>query len=116
MVQQAQQMSAWVIPGIRSATPLSFDDVVKIVTGYYGMTVEEITKINRKRERVTARAILTWFLIKETRYTLKSIGQYFGQDHTTVLYHRDKIQGFIEIKDHQTLRDLAAIEILINNH
>jgi chromosomal replication initiation ATPase DnaA len=116
MVQQAQQMSAWVIPGIRSAKPLTFDEVVNIVTRYYGMTAEEITKTNRKRERVTARSILTWFLIRNTRFTLKSIGQFFGQDHTTIIYHREKIKGFIKIQDPQTLRDLAAIEILINNH
>jgi chromosomal replication initiation ATPase DnaA len=115
MVQQAQRMSAWVIPGIRSATPLTFDEVVKIVTDYYGMTVEEIRKIHRKRELVAARAILTWFLIKETNYTLKSIGRYFGQDHTTVLYHREKILGFISINDERTLRDLAAIELLLKN-
>jgi chromosomal replication initiator protein len=66
---------------------ISIDLIMKTVSDYFGISIEEINTKTRKREIVEARQLAMYFSKKHTKASLSSIGQQCGnKDHATVLY------------------------------
>ncbi|MDR0763653.1 MAG: chromosomal replication initiator protein DnaA [Bacteroidales bacterium] len=66
---------------------ISIDFIMKTVSDYFGISIEEINTKTRKREIVEARQLAMYFSKKHTKASLSSIGQQCGnKDHATVLY------------------------------
>ena len=103
-----------VIPGLINQQEINSDRIIDIICKYYDTNIEQLKKRNRKREIVTVRRMCIYFLKKNTHSTLKSIGDIFGQDHTTVIHSLDTIQDFIDIKDAATIRDIRIINSTLN--
>jgi chromosomal replication initiator protein len=68
------------------------DDIVKIVSDFYGVPVEEMVKKGRKKEVAHPRQVAMYLLRTELDTPFSTIGDFFGgRDHTTVLHAVDKI-------------------------
>jgi chromosomal replication initiator protein len=108
----------YIIPGIPQAPKkevrvITFDVVLNVVSIYTGLSKDEIIKKCRKRERVFARHLVCYLALKFTQLSLASIGEPFGQDHTTVIHGNLKIKGYLDIKDPQTCEAVETIENLL---
>jgi len=70
-----------------SSREVSIDYIQKLVTEYYGLSVEQLKSKTRKREIVQARQISMFYAKNMTKASLKSIGTHFGgRDHSTVIH------------------------------
>lgn len=103
------------IPGLRNTKKINADKVIDIVAMYFRTDAASIKKKNRKRELVTARHFCFFFLRKNTNLSLKTIGEQFTQDHTTVINGVQKIQGFLDIEDQETVNNYHEINAMLNS-
>lgn len=70
-----------------SSREVSIDYIQKLVTEFYGLSVDQLKSKTRKREIVQARQISMYYAKNMTKASLKSIGTYFGgRDHSTVIH------------------------------
>lgn len=67
------------------------------VASKYGMDVSLLLGKSRKAEIVLARQVAAWAICLKTNLTLKAIAKYFNCDHSTIIYCRDTIQGFMKV-------------------
>jgi chromosomal replication initiator protein len=71
---------------------LKIGDIVKVVSDFYSIPIEEMVRKGRKKEVTHPRQIAMYLLRTELDTPLSTIGDFFGgRDHTTVLHAVDKI-------------------------
>ena len=64
--------------------------VAQVVGSLYGLDFEQIISINRRRDLVDARKIMSVLLRNVYKLTFSKIGAILQRDHTTMLhYYRD---------------------------
>lgn len=69
------------------------DDIIQIISDFYGVNREELVKKGRKKTVTHPRQVAMYLLRTELDTPLSTIGSFFGgRDHTTVLHSVDKIQ------------------------
>ena len=72
--------------GPNAALP-TIQEIVELVTDYYGVKLSELLSKRRHRSIVLPRQVCMWLARRHTRYSLAEIGGYFGgRDHTTVMH------------------------------
>jgi len=118
---------AWLMPGlrknaliVRSSVRLSVENIIATVFEYYEVPLEMVKLKIKKRDVVKCRQISSWILMYNTKLTQKQIGLLFGgQDHSTVIYARNTIDGILSVerkmskqpltKEINELKDLLGI-------
>lgn len=76
---------------------ISIDYIQKIVSQYFGLSIEEMNSKTRKRNIVQARQITMYFAKEHTKASLTTIGLYCGnKDHATVLHSCRTVKNLIE--------------------
>jgi chromosomal replication initiator protein len=81
----------------KNSESITINDIIKVVSKYYGIEPDEMTGKRRKKEVVLPRSVAMYIAKKLTSMTLSAIGGEFGgRDHTTVLYSCEKISREIE--------------------
>ncbi|RIH85221.1 Chromosomal replication initiator protein DnaA [Meiothermus luteus] len=94
-VPLSKAVAAKALSDVFAATESSLapEDILKAVAEYYGLRVEEIRGMGRRKEVVIPRQVAMYLIRELTHASLPEIGQFFdGRDHTTVLYAIQKIQ------------------------
>jgi chromosomal replication initiator protein len=76
--------------------------IAKVAT-FYGMANKDIRGKCRQRELVKARWIAMYFIRQQTDFTLKTIGDMFGRDHTTVIHAIRMFQQDREVNEQYEL-------------
>lgn len=104
----------YTVPGIVRIKPISQDFIVEVVCTVCLTSMEVLKKRNRKRELVIARQFIYFFLRNRTSLTLKSIGELFSQDHTTVIHSLDTIGNLIDARDPSIMEMYREIKIQLN--
>lgn len=85
-------MNYMCVPGIKeqyrsiNAPMITPDKIIEIVCDHFKLAVKEVQSRSRVREFVYARNIIFYLLRKHTKMSLKSSGELFGRDHTTVIH------------------------------
>ncbi|MBW6441189.1 chromosomal replication initiator protein DnaA [Patescibacteria group bacterium] len=80
---------------IKKATTPKY--ILKTVSDFYGVPLDEIIKKNRKKEVVKPRQISMYLMRSEIKSSFPSIGSWVGgRDHTTAMHAYDKILKEIE--------------------
>lgn len=75
-----------------SATPVTIDNIQKVVAEYYGIKPADINAKSRKANLVRARQVAMYLAKELTNKSLPEIGSLFGgRDHTTVIYAHRKV-------------------------
>jgi chromosomal replication initiator protein len=89
-------------------------DILKTVSNYYGVSIEDIKGKCRKRKIVKPRQIIMFLLRTKARMVLSDIGEVMNRDHTTVIHSITCIQNDITHPYDDSLeKDLINIKILI---
>lgn len=82
---------------------LDSTEVLRTITDYYDMNINQLFKFSRKKEVVIPRHMFYHFCKKYSGLTYSEIGcipSNYGlkkQDHSTVLYSDKKIRGWLEV-------------------
>lgn len=86
---------------------ISIDYIQKIVSQYFGLTIDEMNSKTRKRNIVQARQLTMYFAKEHTKASLTTIGLHCGnKDHATVLHSCRTVKNLVETdKDFKTYVD-----------
>jgi chromosomal replication initiator protein len=77
-------------------TPLTIEQIQKIVCEYFDIPVDLIRAKTRKQEVVIARQIAMYIAKEKTNSSLKTIGIHFGgRDHSTVIHACQAVEDFL---------------------
>ncbi len=77
---------------VQTKKSVRLDDIVQVVSDFYGVPVEEMVKKGRKKEVAHPRQIAMYLLRTELDTPFSTIGTFFGgRDHTTVLHAVEKV-------------------------
>jgi chromosomal replication initiator protein len=77
---------------------LKQSEILKGVSEYYHVTIQEMKSKSRKANYVRARQAAYYFLKLYTRLTLKEIGTLLGnRDHTSVIHGLQTIKHLVEV-------------------
>src|SRR3989344_1560754 len=84
--------------------------ILKSVSDFYSIPLQDITKRSRKKEIVRPRQIAMYLLREETKSSFPEIGQRLGgRDHSTVIHAYEKIK-LEEENDEITKQELVLIK------
>ena len=76
---------------------ISIDYIQKVVSEYFGLTIDQMNSKTRKRNIVQARQLSMYFAKQHTKASLTSIGLQCGnKDHATVLHACKTVQNLID--------------------
>jgi len=76
---------------------ISIDYIQKVVSEYFGLTIDQMNSKTRKRNIVQARQLSMYFAKQHTKASLTSIGMQCGnKDHATVLHACKTVQNLID--------------------
>jgi len=94
---------------VKKKKVMKVEEVVQIVSDYYGIDEENVYKKIRKKEFVKPRQLIMYILREDFKISFPTIGEKLGgRDHTTVMHSCDKVRG--ELEDNpQLTTDLDAI-------
>lgn len=96
------ELSYMCVPGIKTeyrnecAPVITADKIITVVCEHLKLTVEQIRGKSRSKEFVYARHLIFYFLRKHTTLTLKSAGELFNRDHTTVIHALENLQDIMD--------------------
>jgi hypothetical protein len=91
---RSQEKPALPAPSFTSPTEATVQEVLKAVTDFFGIKIQDLRKPGRAKPIPLARQIAIFLIRERTKLSLKTIGTHFaGQDHTTVLYAYRKIKN-----------------------
>jgi chromosomal replication initiation ATPase DnaA len=91
------------------------DDIIRTVCRFYGLSITEILKKDRRSSIIKCKHICIWLLTQKVPgMSLKGIGCLVGcVDHTTIIHAREKVKGQYYAKhdnDYKTdIKTLLAI-------
>lgn len=68
------------------------DQVSKMVSDHYGISVNELTSKVRRKPIVFARHLCMYLMRENTSFSLEQIGGYFSRDHSSVIHAVKKIK------------------------
>lgn len=89
---------------------IKIDDILKIVSDYNNITIEDLLHPTRKRERVQARQTAMYFSKQYIKMSLAAIGVQIGnKDHATVLHACKTINNLIDT-DRSVKKQISEIE------
>jgi chromosomal replication initiator protein len=89
------------VPGIKeeyravSAPVFTPERIIETVCEHFKLNLKDLQGRSRVRERVFARHIIFYLLRKHTKMSLKSAGDLFGRDHTTVIHSIDTLNNLM---------------------
>jgi chromosomal replication initiator protein len=84
------------------------DRIKNSVCKFYSLTTDEIKSKSRRQPIPLAKSIVC-YLSKEN-YTTSKIGDALGIDHSTVVYHQQKISGMCQVYP-KFAREIETIKI-----
>lgn len=84
--------------------------ILKSVSDFYGISLQDLVKRSRKKEVVRPRQIAMYLLREETKSSFPEIGQKLGgRDHSTVIHAYEKLKNEEE-SDESTKQELVLIK------
>lgn len=91
------------LTNIQQSKIMSFDEILKAVSDFYNISINDLIQKNRKKEIVYPRQIAIYLIRNELKYSYPNIGSKLGgRDHTTIMYTCDKIKK--EMENNENLR------------
>lgn len=92
-----------------SAQQITPEMILEHVASHHNVRVEQLKSRSRRAQLVRPRQTAMYLMRKLTDSPLQSIGQYFGRDHSTVMYAVEKVADS-RAQNQDMDRDLAALE------
>lgn len=70
--------------------------LIKAVCSIYGINKEMLFSVSRKREIISGRRMILYFLRKHYAETYLQIAELFNMNHATVMHHVTQMKNFLE--------------------
>jgi chromosomal replication initiation ATPase DnaA len=86
----------------KTGTALTTTGIITDFCSITGLTMEQLSSKTRKREIAQLRQILIWILSckkKQLNLSYTDIGDMFNRDHSTVIFCKNKMDGYIQVND-----------------
>lgn len=74
-------------------------DILKEVSELLGVPIDGIISKSRRSRYVMCRRVFVYVSTKITDATWDSIGSVIQKDRPSCIFHRNKVEGFISVKD-----------------
>lgn len=74
-------------------------DMLSVICQQTGTSFEDVRGKSRKRAVTESRFLCAYFLRKQLRMSLSTIGEIIDRDHTSVLHMVNESEGWIEHQD-----------------
>jgi chromosomal replication initiator protein len=71
------------------------EKIIETVCEHFKLTFKDLQSRSRVREFVYARHIIFYLIRKHTKMSLKSSGEMFGRDHTTVIHSVETLNNLM---------------------
>lgn len=86
------------------------DLIIEETAKYFSITSEDIKGKQKTKNKVTARHIAMYLIIKIVKLSLVDTAKIFGRDHTTVMYATQKVEDSIRSSDQyaQLIKDIES--------
>ncbi|MDE2213108.1 MAG: chromosomal replication initiator protein DnaA [Patescibacteria group bacterium] len=92
---------------------VSVEEVVKLVSDFYGVETHSIYEKTRRKEVVRPRQVIMYVLREDFHISFPTIGEKLGgRDHTTVIHSCDKIKGNMKV-DSVLSQELQQIRMML---
>lgn len=92
------------------STEVGIDFIVKSVSNYFEISIEQMKSKTRKKEIVIPRQISIYLAKNYTNMSLKAIGHYFGgRDHSTVIHSIEAVENAM-ITDKSIKRAITELQ------
>lgn len=114
-MQQEPIISPYVYVGLFNYNKLDkqsySETILKIISNYYGLNVDDLRSSTRKPHIVKAKQICAYFLRNRIRsLSLKDISRILGdKHHTTIIHSIERINGYLDIKDEEITKDVRVL-------
>lgn len=76
---------------------ITVEELFERVCRKFSVTEKELKSRTRKKAITEARHFMMYYLVVELGMGLTEAGRIFGRDHTSVMYARDRIAGYLKI-------------------
>jgi len=94
-------------------TPITYDEIIEKVCMQYNVKVELLKTKTRKKEISLARQIAMFLGRKYTSLSLKTLGEHFNRDHSTVIHSCTSIENYLAT-DKKISEEINILEAIIN--
>ncbi len=91
---------------------LTMSFVLKKVTKFYNLRIEDLLGTSRRSEIVKPRQIAIYLIRKEARSSFPNIGDFFKKDHSTIMHSFKKIKELVKF-DENLLREINSIRDIL---
>ena len=94
--------------------PSTISVIFKKVCNYYGTHPNRVVSKSRRIEYVKSRMMFSYICCNDYQLNQTDVARIIGKDRSTLVHYNHKIQGFLDIDDVETCRDVKNIrEMLI---
>lgn len=101
--------------GISPDKFISIDQIINAVCEAFNVKESELFSKRRLPEYVEPRRMICFLNSYYGVMTLQQLGRKLGMDHTSIIYHRNKIKEFIFIHDLQVMSNFNKCREIIEN-
>lgn len=93
------------------------EEIVRLVSETFGVSVERIISQERAREVALPRQIAMYLMREELKISLPKIGEVLGgRDHTTIMHGCDKVAELLQTDDRVLRRVMELRERMVQKH
>lgn len=93
------------------------EEIVRLVSETFGVSVERIISKERTREVALPRQIAMYLMREELKISLPQIGEILGgRDHTTIMHGCDKVAELLQTDDRVLRRVMELRERMVQKH
>jgi chromosomal replication initiation ATPase DnaA len=89
------------------------EEIIEAVCNVCNVTWSMVQRADRHRNIVTARQIYSWVCTMIFNRGVVEVGKDLGQDHTSVIHHRERINDLISIGDLEVIDMINKVKAML---
>jgi len=100
---------------IKKSKNITDTQIIKAVSEYFNISVEDLISHSRKKEIVEPRQIIMYLLRDISEFSYPYIGNKMGKDHTTVIHSCEKIEAELNKNESLNQKILTIKELILKS-
>lgn len=100
---------------IKKPQNITDTQIIKAVSEYYNISIEDLISHSRKKEIVEPRQIIMYLLRDISEFSYPYIGNKMGKDHTTVIHSCEKIEAELSKNESLNQKILVIKELILKS-
>jgi chromosomal replication initiator protein len=100
---------------IKKSKNITDTQIIKAVSEYFNISIEDLISHSRKKEIVEPRQIIMYLLRDISEFSYPYIGNKMGKDHTTVIHSCEKIEAELNKNESLNQKILTIKELILKS-